>query len=242
MTRPIRVGLAAATLAFGIASVPASAAVIIYDAPLTPINGVGSGYSTFTLDTVANTLLVNITANNLDDGPHVAHLHGRFSSGATGTPVNSVLPPPGLDPDGDGFTELAEALPFYGFIVLPLGTVGTGTSVDYSQMFDLTDSSIYGFIGGDMANGRYSMDDLIGADGMSLDLRELVVHGQFAPAVGEGTGGEVDGIAGYKAVLPTLAGEVGVVPEPATWMMMLLGFGAIGTVVRRKRKVTVSYA
>jgi hypothetical protein len=29
---------------------------------------------------------------------------------------------------------------------------------------------------------------------------------------------------------------VGGVPEPSTWAMMLLGFGAIGTSMRRKRK------
>ena len=31
----------------------------------------------------------------------------------------------------------------------------------------------------------------------------------------------------------------GGVPEPSTWAMMLLGFGAIGTTLRRKRRVTV---
>jgi subtilisin-like proprotein convertase family protein len=32
------------------------------------------------------------------------------------------------------------------------------------------------------------------------------------------------------------------VPEPATWMMMLLGFGAIGWAVRRQRKVAAALA
>lgn len=36
--------------------------------------------------------------------------------------------------------------------------------------------------------------------------------------------------------------SAGAVPEPATWAMMLVGFGAIGTVARRKRNVRVSFA
>ncbi|MBB5686265.1 PEPxxWA-CTERM sorting domain-containing protein [Sphingobium boeckii] len=32
------------------------------------------------------------------------------------------------------------------------------------------------------------------------------------------------------------------VPEPATWAMMIIGFGAVGGVMRRRAKVTVTYA
>lgn len=41
-----------------------------------------------------------------------------------------------------------------------------------------------------------------------------------------------------------ITGDVGAVPEPATWAMMLLGFGAIGFAMRRRPKVqtTVAYA
>ena len=41
----------------------------------------------------------------------------------------------------------------------------------------------------------------------------------------------------------TIAGEpVGAIPEPATWMMMLMGFGLIGAAMRRKRQnVQVSF-
>lgn len=41
----------------------------------------------------------------------------------------------------------------------------------------------------------------------------------------------------------TLAGSVsGSVPEPSTWAMMLLGFGAIGLGMRRKQRQTVNYS
>lgn len=35
---------------------------------------------------------------------------------------------------------------------------------------------------------------------------------------------------------------VGTVPEPASWAMMLVGFGAVGGVVRRRQKATVRFA
>lgn len=35
---------------------------------------------------------------------------------------------------------------------------------------------------------------------------------------------------------------VGVIPEPATWLTMLAGFGALGFAMRRRRNVTVSFA
>ncbi|RIK47675.1 MAG: hypothetical protein DCC57_14050, partial [Chloroflexi bacterium] len=32
------------------------------------------------------------------------------------------------------------------------------------------------------------------------------------------------------------------VPEPATWAMMILGFGVIGAAIRRQRRQTVRYS
>ena len=39
-----------------------------------------------------------------------------------------------------------------------------------------------------------------------------------------------------------LTGNTGAVPEPATWAMMIAGFGMVGGAMRRRSKVTVSYA
>ncbi len=44
---------------------------------------------------------------------------------------------------------------------------------------------------------------------------------------------EVDNFAGMSA----LAGPSGAVPEPATWAMMIIGFGAVGAIIRRRKLV-----
>ena len=43
----------------------------------------------------------------------------------------------------------------------------------------------------------------------------------------------------YFNVNGTHFGAVGAGPEPATWAMMLLGFGALGFQMRRQRKVLI---
>lgn len=48
---------------------------------------------------------------------------------------------------------------------------------------------------------------------------------------------------GTPAILAASIGSIGVVPEPATWGMMVLGFGAIGGMLRsRRRRTTVTFA
>jgi hypothetical protein len=53
----------------------------------------------------------------------------------------------------------------------------------------------------------------------------------------EGTPGTQNGAFGGNVAF--VASPVGLVPEPATWAMMLLGFGAVGYSMRRRK---VSYA
>ena len=51
--------------------------------------------------------------------------------------------------------------------------------------------------------------------------------------------------SGYEKVIYSFSGSGGAVPEPATWLMMILGFGAIGSAMRgqkRRESVTVRYA
>ena len=223
--------------ALAMMALPAAAqAAQVFTANLTP----SSGMATFTLD--GTMLDVNVQASGLDDGMHLAHLHGLFTAG--GAPANSTLPTIADDGDGDGFVELGEAAPKYGNIILNMNSIGAGATIDYMQSFDLTDPNNFGFVNGDASMGRYDVDDLIGAMGDQFTTRELIVHGQDATAVGAGTAGEVDGTAGFKVLLPTLGGEVtSAVPEPATWLMLLGGFGAIGGTIRsRKRREKLAFA
>ena len=43
--------------------------------------------------------------------------------------------------------------------------------------------------------------------------------------------------SGNSFELDNLAGSMGAVPEPATWAMMIMGFGAVGALIRRRRHV-----
>lgn len=217
----------------------AARATEYFQTVLSSLNGIGTGAASLALN--GDMLTVNVAASGLDDGPHLAHLHGLFT--ASGNPMDSHLPTIANDTDGDGYVELAEALPAYGPIILNMGTIGTGTSINYTHTFDLTDPSVFGNVNGDSSMGTYTMADLIGQSGMQLSLRELIVHGQNAPAVGAGTAGEVDGTAGFKLVLPTLGGEIkpmGAVPEPASWALMISGFGLVGGAMRRRGRVALT--
>ena len=101
--------------------------------------------------------------------------------------------------------------------------------VNYLQTFNLLDPATF--------NAGFDITDLLGSDLMSLDLREVVIHGMTVPpGPGAGTPGEVNGTNGYLTVLPVASGEIaGAVPEPGTWAMMLMGFGAIGFAMRRRK-------
>jgi hypothetical protein len=46
----------------------------------------------------------------------------------------------------------------------------------------------------------------------------------------------------FASANATVAQVSSAVPEPTTWAMMLVGFGAVGFAMRRKPKVAVSYA
>ncbi len=221
-----------ALLCFGMAAQSASATQR-FTTIFTQINGTGaSGTAQLQLNDDATSLFVRIMATGLEaGGPHLAHIHGLFSNVTTGTPVDSMTPTIAQDSDGDGFIELAEGLPSYGPIIVDFGNIDPNLDgvIDFTRTLDLTDPANFA--------GSYGRTDLIGADLMSLDLREIVIHGMsVAPGVGAGTPGEVDGTGGYLAVLPVLSGEIGAVPEPASWAMMIIGFGGIGTTLRIGRR------
>jgi Ca2+-binding RTX toxin-like protein len=149
-------------------------------------------------------MTVRVEADGLEPNQtHITHIHGRV--GPDGEALNSRVPSPSFDTDGDGFVELGEGLPAYGPILFNLsspqgaGPEGFPTAPDgrirVEQTYDLSRSEGFG-MGFDMA------------DLMPLDLREFVVHGLSADgSAGAGTPGEIDGTPGYKLVLPVASGE-----------------------------------
>ena len=63
----------------------------------------------------------------------------------------------------------------------------------------------------------------------------LPVSGGFPPVGGGGGGGFLP--TPPTGVTPVVPGPVAAVPEPSTWITMILGFGLIGTALRRRRRL-----
>ncbi|MDQ3185151.1 MAG: PEP-CTERM sorting domain-containing protein [Pseudomonadota bacterium] len=213
-----------------------------FSAILNPLNNSGvNGLVNMTLD--GNILKVNLLATGLEPNQeHVAHIHGRLD--ANNMPIDSTIPTLAQDTDRDGFIELAEGEATYGPILLQLtnppgnvdgshgnGHTGSGFStaplgqINYSETFDLSQQSNFGT--------TFTAEELL-----PLQLREIVVHGLTVGNIGAGTPGEVDGMAGFKTVLPVSAGsifQVSPIPEPETYAMLLAGLGLLGAVARRRK-------
>ena len=236
-------------LAFTAAAAPATAFGAVFTADLQPLNGSGvSGTATLTVDEDARTFRVQYEASGFDPLTlHPGHIHGLFEGGPqmSGDPpaaADSVTPTISDDTDGDGFIEVAEGLPRYGNILMPLtnvqGVANDGDAnfplsdalgnLSYDVTFDLDESNNFE----DPMNPGLLLD---AADIFALNLREIVLHGDTVlPGPGAGTPGEVDGTNGYLATLPVAAGEIVAVPEPASLALLLAG-GARLTLRRRQR-------
>lgn len=125
-------------------------------------------------------------------------------------------------------------------IDLPSGGINTITFADGTYVFGLDLFQNYG--GGEQSG--IPQDFLIAIYGLSglIDT--------FNPTIASDGGGffgvtSIDQILSAQVSLPggfavvdnvQFASITAAVPEPSTWMMMLLGFGAVGASLRRRRK------
>jgi hypothetical protein len=75
-----------------------------------------------------------------------------------------------------------------------------------------------------------------GAAGTSDTLSFLAALG-----AGDSVGVFVDNFNGYTGDTTHLSGSITAVPEPASWAMMLGGFGLVGAAMRRRQRVAVRF-
>lgn len=125
-------------------------------------------------------------------------------------------------------------------------------SADGSSFFNV-ESSFAGAVDliGDNAHGSASFRrsfDLGGAVAAlgTGSFRYLRIDGSGASAIGGNNGFDLDaiGLVNWEKVVvtppPGGGGGVGVIPEPATWAMMIAGFGLVGAAARRRRTAVLS--
>lgn len=104
-----------------------------FEADLAPLNVDGQGRAQ--LRERNGELVVELRAQGLDDGIHVAHIHGIRQA-------ENECPDHSFDTDGNGFVDLLEGLPAYGPVQITLsnGLNDTGTKIKYTRTYTMLDS------------------------------------------------------------------------------------------------------
>ncbi|GAB3855313.1 hypothetical protein GCM10028801_10740 [Nocardioides maradonensis] len=125
--------LLAAVPAIALATTGTTSRVATYTATLKPVNHGGTG--TVRLIQQGTELKVDLSASGLDDGIHIAHIHGIRKA-------MSECPSLARDLDHNGLIDILEGLPDYGPVLRTLsnGLNDRGTSLSYVRTFKLIDS------------------------------------------------------------------------------------------------------
>ncbi|HEY3950776.1 PEPxxWA-CTERM sorting domain-containing protein [Phenylobacterium sp.] len=124
-------------------------------------------------------------------------------------------------PDTNGILDFTDTFSF----MLPTGTVGSSVTS--------SDTNNHLVFSGFTFNG---VDGMIGPTPAGLPSAGITA--QFVTAGGQqelivkGSGGPAAGFGGTVNFAPVLAG----VPEPASWALMILGFGGAGALLRQQRR------
>jgi hypothetical protein len=150
--------LAATAVAAAVSGLPAAAAHGSghhedFRAELAPINHDGEGKVDLR-QFKDHTIRVKLEAKGLDDGIHIAHIHGIRQA-------MNECPDHTFDTDHNGFVDILEGLPAYGpvQITLSMGLNDTGSELKYRRTFTTLDN------GDDIA----ALGD--------LDQYAIVIHG-----------------------------------------------------------------
>ena len=109
-------------------------------------------------------------------------------------------------------------------------SAGSTTNV-VNVSWDLLAGSSYRLLQNVANNGRYAVFGQAAPSGADIALTSTgVFH-----LTGSGSGFTINGST-YWADFNNITTSAGSVPEPATWAMMLLGFGGMGLVMRGQRR------
>jgi probable HAF family extracellular repeat protein len=200
------------------------------------------GYSYTSGNSVQHAFLYDETASGMTD---LGTLGGNDSSanginaagqvvGFSNTSGNSAIHAFLYDGTAGGMTDLGT---LGGSISYGLGINDAGQVVGTSPIGGIG-SAYHAFLSDGTAGGMTDLNALV--DPLSgwtlIEARAINDHGQI---VGYGA---LSGDAGTRAFLLTPIPQ-GAVPEPATWALMILGFGLVAGVMRRpRREVRIRYS
>jgi len=105
-------------------------------------------------------------------------------------------------------------------------TDDNGGSSDPNGTFTFDDEAAVGVGSINTTGGSFQpLNALSAFDGQSS-------AGAWTLRIFDDAGADVGALGGWTL---SLTGDVGGVPEPATWAMMLMGFGGLGAILRRRR-------
>ncbi len=146
-------------------------------------------------------------------------------------------------------TSASTSVSFAGFQLPSYSHVRAITLVRLGQMTNLLGQSwTYtpapaGALAGQGPAGLFGTNDLT-FGGVVVNAYDVFTQ-NFASTSGQGYTlsfryDNPNGASGFRA--ETSARLQGAVPEPATWLMLIAGFGLMGAALRRRQKVTVRYA
>lgn len=206
---------------------PAAAATVTYNsAPAAGfLYGSGNNYSP------ANAAVLSGGANGVDEIALRFHQTGQVAPASDGAGVYSFAlgtTPISYDFSID-FAPGVQALQSNTLITVT--NVGTGQTASYNPFFPGNDNYVDAVAGVYQNSARLNFNFLLGAG--------------FTPNVDSTYSVILNSNGNSLTVFARLgAGATGAVPEPATWAMMILGFGLVGFALRRREKVAtrVSYA
>lgn len=161
------------------------------------------------------------------------------TAGALDFTLNGYISLDGVNYYEDDFTLALNGTPI---LALSYDLGGGGGNAVFTNLYGatITGGSFGGFAGGALNISIASLPLLVGNNSFvfSYDSPSGGGLGGGGFAGPQGTYDEAWGLSNIK-----LTGREGAVPEPATWAMMLAGFGAVGFAMRRRRQDTrISFA